>query len=213
MASDAPQTLAFRRRNLPHWYVADRPCFVTFRLKGTLPRHVTEEYKQAMERLIDSNANRAAILATQRRHFTRIEKILDAAEMGARYLERPDVAALVIGAFDWLDRERGWDTHATVVMPNHVHCCLRNRSGRSAKLADDIGSLKKFVALRANRILGRSGSLWQSENFDHWCRGSSKIEGSVVYIRDNPVKAGLVTRAEDWPWLRIDRERFPHLCS
>ena len=212
MADEIPETIAFRRRHLPHWYVAERPYFVTFRLKGTLPRHVAQEYASRMAQLIRSDADRARVAVAQRRHFVKIERILDAAEMGARHLEDPRVAGLVMDAFVWLEQAKGWRTYAMVVMPNHVHCCLRNDQGRSAQLAKDIGSLKKYVALRANRILGRTGSFWQSENFDHWCRGSSKTEASVVYIRDNPVKAGLAPVPRDWPWLKIDRARFPHLC-
>jgi len=50
---DRPQTTSFRRRNLPHWRVAGRPYFVTFRLKGSLPKAVSASLREEYEDLLD----------------------------------------------------------------------------------------------------------------------------------------------------------------
>lgn len=204
-------TISFRRRNLPHWYVADRPYFVTFRLKGTLPMSIVREYESRMTELLKIGARRTEIEVEQRRYFLKVEAILDDARAPVQVLRQPEIARLVMQGFDWLERERGWQVYAAVVMPNHVHCCLRSRNGRSAEMGTDIGSLKKYTGRRANETLGLKGHFWQSENFDHWCRSSAKVDASVAYIRDNPLKAGLVARPEEWPWVRVDRKAFPDL--
>jgi putative DNA methylase len=49
-----------------------------------------------------------------------------------------------------------------------------------------------------NKVLGRSGQLWQHESYDHWVRDDDELERVVDYISDNPVKAGLVENAYDW---------------
>jgi hypothetical protein len=74
----------------------------------------------------------------------------------------------------------------------------------------DTGSgMKKYVARKANALLNRAGAFWQSENFDHWCRTSAEVERCVSYVKNNPFRAGLVRRPEDWPWVWVDRETFP----
>jgi hypothetical protein len=62
-------------------------------------------------------------------------------------------------------------------------------------------SLKNFTAVKANQILQRTGRpFWQDESFDHWVRNRIDLEKIQSYIENNPVKAGLVKRSEDWPW-------------
>ena len=61
--------------------------------------------------------------------------------------------------------------------------------------------MKGYTALEANRILGQTGeTFWQNESFDHWPRDQDEFFRIVDYIENNPVKAGLVDRPEDWIW-------------
>ena len=56
-------------------------------------------------------------------------------------------------------------------------------------------------AAAANLLLSRTGeSFWQSESFDHWVRNAGEMSKIVRYIENNPVTAGLTTRAEDHRW-------------
>ena len=48
------ETIHFKRRNLPHWLVADRPYFVTLRLTGTVPKDVVAELKREREEVLAS---------------------------------------------------------------------------------------------------------------------------------------------------------------
>jgi putative transposase len=62
-------------------------------------------------------------------------------------------------------------------------------------------SMKGATARQANLILGRTGEpFWQAESYDHWVRDESEWRRIAVYIENNPVKAGLVSRAEDYRW-------------
>ena len=40
---------------------------------------------------------------------------------------------------------------------------------------------------------------WQKEFFDHVLRSDESYESKWLYVRENPVRAGLVSSAEDWP--------------
>ena len=44
------------------------------------------------------------------------------------------------------------------------------------------------------------GPHWQKGFFDHVIRSEESYEQKWVYVRDNPVRAGLVRSAEDWPY-------------
>jgi hypothetical protein len=62
-------------------------------------------------------------------------------------------------------------------------------------------SLKGATAREANRILGRTGeAFWQAESYDRWVREEREWRRIAAYIENNPVKAGLVERAEEYRW-------------
>ena len=44
------------------------------------------------------------------------------------------------------------------------------------------------------------GPHWQKGFFDHVIRSQESYEQKWLYVRNNPVRAGLVQSAEDWPY-------------
>lgn len=42
---------------------------------------------------------------------------------------------------------------------------------------------------------------WQRDFFDHRIRQHESHEEKAAYIRNNPVRAGLVEKPEDWPYV------------
>jgi putative transposase len=65
-------------------------------------------------------------------------------------------------------------------------------------LSSIMHSLKGYTASQANKILGRSGTFWQDESYDHWVRDEDELRRIVEYIAANPVKAGLVREPAQW---------------
>ncbi len=47
----------------------------------------------------------------------------------------------------------------------------------------------------------RRGALWIEESFDRVIRNETDLEQKIEYIKQNPVKKGLVTDAADYRWL------------
>jgi len=91
-----------------------------------------------------------------------------------------------------------YQIHAWTVMPNHVHVLFTLFDGWS--LSDVLGSWKSFTAHAANKILGRSGQFWMEDYFDRYIRDLDHFERITQYIENNPVKAGLCEKSEDWPF-------------
>ena len=112
-------------------------------------------------------------------------------------MRRPEIAALVRDALSRFDGER-YRLLEWCVMPNHVHVLIRQEPG--FPLAEIVRSWKVFTAREANAILRRTGRFWMREYHDRCIRDENHLAVAVAYIRNNPVKAGLCERAEDWPW-------------
>ena len=58
---------------------------------------------------------------------------------------------------------------------------------------------KRFIAKQA-------GVTWQHGFFDHRLRNDESYGQKAEYIRQNPVRAGLVKAAGDWPFLWMPRD-------
>ena len=78
-----------------------------------------------------------------------------------------------------------------VIMQDHVHLFVRG--GRNFTLSPWIGGLK-----RAMSVALKSQQLWQPGFFDHVLRSDESYAKKWNYVRNNPVRAGLVKTADDW---------------
>ena len=99
-------------------------------------------------------------------------------------------------------RERyGWTVGRFVVMPDHLHFfCMSDDLPGSSSLSRFIGGFKQWSAKRIVHAKGVSPPLWQEQFFDRLLRSDESYESKWLYVRDNPVRAGLVDAAEDWPY-------------
>jgi REP element-mobilizing transposase RayT len=84
-----------------------------------------------------------------------------------------------------------------VMMPDHVHIFVRG--DYNFRLGPWIGALKQALAKAA--MLSRvKGQVWQEGFFDHLLRTDESYSQKWTYVRENPVRAGLVQSAADWPY-------------
>ena len=96
----------------------------------------------------------------------------------------------VAGAWDWR-------LYAFCLMPNHHHVVV---ASTIEHLSRGMHALNGRHATRFNRRHGRTGHLFQ-ERFDaRLIDTESYVEEACRYVLDNPVRAGLVEHALDWPW-------------
>ena len=86
---------------------------------------------------------------------------------------------------------------AFAVLSNHVHALLLPKVSPTRLLH----SLQGATGRQANRILGRPGeTFWETESYHYWVRDARQWKRIVRYIEEHPVKAGLVSVAEDYRW-------------
>jgi REP element-mobilizing transposase RayT len=116
-----------------------------------------------------------------------IEHWLDAG-YGACVLNRIDCAGILDETLRFFDGKR-LDLLSFVIMPNHVHVLFVQHPG--FPLERLLRSWKTFTARSINKLLGRSGPLWQRDYFDRLIRDSHHFANCVRYIRRNPKRAKL----------------------
>jgi putative transposase len=103
---------------------------------------------------------------------------------------------------------RKYSLYAAVVMPDHVHviCLPRRDEYGEISIPEITRTIKSESAHRINKALGRTGRVWQDESFDHVLRGDESLRKKVLYILENPVRAGLVAAPGEYRWLWWDEK-------
>jgi REP element-mobilizing transposase RayT len=102
------------------------------------------------------------------------------------------------------DNGRKMRLYIAVVMPDHVHMIfmpLETEGHETFSFEEIVGTIKGASAHSVNKALKRSGTVWQDESFDHVVRHAESMEQKIQYVRENPVRKGLVSRPEDYKWL------------
>jgi len=59
--------------------------------------------------------------------------------------------------------------------------------------------IKGPTAVYCNRKLGLSGKFWERESYDMYIRNEKMFNNVLLYILNNPVKAGIVNNWKDYP--------------
>lgn len=183
--------------------------FVTFRLAGALPQNVLyeiqlerksklESIQKQNRRLTEQEIQRLKYLQSKR-----IQRYLDKG-IGECWLQNAEIAKIVVDSIHYFDGLR-YVSHAFCIMPNHVHWLFTPKRSEMARESDSLlipimHSLKSFISNQANKILNRKSAFWSREYYDHVVRNSEQFGRILVYILENPVKAGLCSDWKEWPW-------------
>jgi len=83
-------------------------------------------------------------------------------------------------------------------MPDHLHLFAAFATN-APTLSMWMKSLKNNLS-KTLRAQGVQSPHWQKGFFDHVLRSDESYEEKWKYVARNPVRAGLVGRAEDWPY-------------
>jgi putative transposase len=67
-------------------------------------------------------------------------------------------------------------------------------------MSDWVGMWKSVSSRTLGRRLGLDGHVWQAEYFDRFLRSGESYSEKWEYVEQNPVRAGLVANAVDWPF-------------
>jgi REP element-mobilizing transposase RayT len=129
----------------------------------------------------------------------------------------PDWARSIVLGCCQHDNGTKYALHVAVVMPDHAHLILTPLTNEEKRIVNSLVEIMKAIkgasAHLINRRLGIRGTVWQEESFDHVLRSSEKLDHKVVYVLDNPVRQGLVSRWEDYQWIWYRPDANPYSPS
>ena len=94
--------------------------------------------------------------------------------------------------------EEGFAIIAYCFMPDHVHLLIEGRY-ESSDCRRFVGRAKQFTGYHYSRAFGRR--LWQRYGFDRVLRSDEAALVAARFVLENPVRAGLVRRVEEYPFL------------
>lgn len=137
---------------------------------------------------------------------------------GQAFLSKERTCRWLIDAVESARKRHRFDLWAYVLMPEHCHLLLFPRE-TDYSISRILGSIKLPVTRRAKIYLTKhdpaalrlmrdtqpSGAtayrFWQrGGGYDRNLREPGTVHATIKYIHANPVRRGLVTRAEDWTW-------------
>jgi putative transposase len=103
---------------------------------------------------------------------------------------------LIVDSFDYALRHERVYLRAFVVMPSHWHALFALRERWT--LPRFMHSLMSHVAAETNSYLILHGSTWQDSYYETRVRTARQFRYVAYYIEQNPVKAEMVVRPENW---------------
>lgn len=93
----------------------------------------------------------------------------------------------------------GWIVGRYVIMPDHMHFFATPKTDAKS-LSSFIRDWKKWTTRQLHAGGIGKPVVWQAEFFDHVLRSGDSYNEKWHYVRDNPVRAGLVHSADAWPY-------------
>jgi REP-associated tyrosine transposase len=91
-------------------------------------------------------------------------------------------------------RLTNWNVIAAVLMPDHIHLLIAPND-REAAVGNASGAIKRWIRQGLD-----AEWQWQPGSFDRLLRSDESAEEKWQYIRENPVRAALVEKWQEWPY-------------
>lgn len=92
-----------------------------------------------------------------------------------------------------------WYVGDYLLMPDHIHFFAKPGSE-----SEPMGKwVKMWKSTSAHEWIKRGlaqSPIWQDEYFDRYLRSNESYAQKWEYVQNNPVRAGLVNKVEDWPY-------------
>jgi putative transposase len=133
-----------------------------------------------------------------KRILSYVDLILEVLPFGRLWYGEPNAASNAV-AFDAFKTAAGklqhWRVLAAVLMPDHLHAFAEPTGDRSAKPGNFSGALKRWMRQELKPPWN-----WQLGSFDRLLRFDESLHEKWLYVRENPVRAGLVEHWKDWPY-------------
>lgn len=182
---DERADLVITSRNGPHWKQAGKIHFVTWRQADSLAKEKLGELQRDRKAWLERHKGKdlSSLTSFERRAYyrlfhERVERWLDAGA-GSCVLRRPGPRTEVVDALHYFNGQR-YRLGSFAVAGNHVHVLVVPLA--EIDLSVITHTWKSYTAKTINRMIGRAGTLWRQESFDHLVRTEESLVNFEKYI-------------------------------
>ena len=112
-------------------------------------------------------------------------------QRGVNQLATDALAPAILDTVRFRQHQGLWFAHLFLLMPDHVHG-LVSFPPSDRRVQSVVSDWKRWTSRQL-------GVVWQSDFFEHRIRQEENLRQKADYVLLNPVRAGLVSRPEDWP--------------
>lgn len=202
-------TLLYKRK-LPHFQPRGGTFFITLRLAFDIPEKYLQALNRYRESLRKNHAKPEDVALSKeiikKKVFAFEDDLFDKCGDGVTLTNDP-AAGIIQNKLLEMNGDLLY-LYAFTIMPNHVHMLIRPllREGVQVSMSQVIKQFKGSTARLINLSLQCEGQLWFREYHDHWVRSQQELINVIEYIRNNPVRAGLVKEARQWHWTWLNPE-------
>jgi len=113
-------------------------------------------------------------------------------------LQSERMAKLLIEVLLHYQTQGKYCLHEFVVMPNHFHLLITQIG--LVTLEKTVQFIKGGFSFRARKELAIAGEIWQTSFYDRRVRDANEYVRFRHYIHMNPVRRGLVSNPEEFPY-------------
>ncbi|MEM9158013.1 MAG: transposase [Verrucomicrobiota bacterium] len=113
-------------------------------------------------------------------------------------LATPEVANILMQEWRSAFERHSWAIGRYVIMPDHVHFFCSSLEQKKS-LSHFMRQWKEWTSKTIKRSTQLTDFKWQEGFVDHVLRNHESRSEKWEYIRQNPVRAGLVENPKEWP--------------
>ncbi len=182
---DPEKELEITRRIRPHWKQTGTIHFITWRMADSLPQvqlRELENDRRLWREKHGSTEVRTLDFALQREYYrlfdARVQQWLDAGA-GSCALRQAGPRLEVVNALHFFNGTR-YQLGNFAVAGNHVHVLVVPFAGHDISAITH--SWRSYTAKSINKLLGRTGTFWKEERFDHLVRNKRSLAKFEEYV-------------------------------
>ncbi len=202
---------------LPHIHPKYSKFFITFNLYNNKIIKFYDNLKKQRTIELDKPKIKESVIYTanvKKKYFGIFDDFLNTLNSPENYLSNHNNAQIVVSKLEKYDKQY-YNLLAYCIMPNHVHIIIdttvqipvnEDIAYEFVRVSKIMQYLKGGSAREINMQLKKTGQLWQRDYYDHFIRNQKEFDNIVNYIKQNPVKAGLVNKWTDWKYTFVSEE-------
>ncbi len=212
------------KQRLPHIQPVGAAFFVTFRLYGSVPKNTISELKDkynikinVAKTIKDLHQRNFEIFTLRKQYLVEYDQVLDKISDGPLYLADLSIREILKEQLHRYNNEL-YTLICYCIMSNHVHILIDTNTQLSEIIEDNqiemnyqpldliMKKIKGPSAWYSNKYLNKHGQFWERESFDIYIRNEKMFNNVITYILENPVKAKIVEKWDDFPgnYLRME---------